>query len=520
MRPVSRLTTGLTLGLVACSGTPANPPNDSAAPACEPVEPHVVLVILDDVGWTGLSGGQTSEGHGSDFHETPRLDALADQGVAFSAAYASPQCQPARAAILTGLHAAHTGMYANFDANRADPALRQFDAPPTLERLPLDVLTLAERLGPIGYRTAHIGKWHIGVHGADGPEEQGFDLNIGGTDKGSISGGLDGHFARADGAFIGLPGLGPNGVANQFAADRITDDALTWLDTEPTEPSLLVLSHWSVHTPIQAPESEVAHFEGKDPGTLHSEPIYAGMLRNLDANVGRVVDHLEQTPDVRTTCDDRLIDNTLLVVLSDNGGVGGFASEGVQTSREITNQTPLRSGKGTAWEGGMRVPMILRWDPAGAGGRVFAQPVQHVDLVPTILELVGAPPPASPLDGQSLVPVIEGADTLERDVVFFHFPAYLDYIEEGIEDRLRESPTSAVWNDRHKLIWRYETASWELYDLDTDLGETTNIASTHPDLVADLGQRLVDWLVETDAALPVEKGTSVQVGLPDPQGGL
>ncbi len=331
---------------IAACGGPADAPTRGAdtGTACAdlpPPPPHVVLVLLDDVGWTGLSGGQTSLGHGSDYHETPRLDRLADDGVAFSAAYASPNCQPARAALLTGQHAPRTKVYANFDSNRADPALRTLDAPPTLERLPLDAVTLPELLGPAGYRTAHFGKWHIGVEGVDGPEEQGFDLNVGGTRAGSITGGGDDHWSWPDGHFD-LPNLGPTGSVN-FAADRITDEAIAWLAADLDTPSFAYLSHWWVHTPIQAPDEDLAVFDGKPPGTWHSEPVYA-MLHNLDRNVGRLVDFLEHTDDPRRPC-DKLIDHALLIVMSDHGAAGGYSTEGVQTSREISNQIPLRSGR-------------------------------------------------------------------------------------------------------------------------------------------------------------------------------
>ena len=501
------------LALLACGKAPdATGTATRTECADEPVPPpHVVVVLLDDVGWTGLSGGQTSRGNGSDYHQTPRLDGLADQSVSFDAAYASPQCQPARAALLTGQHAGRTKMYANFDSNRADEALRNYDAPPTLERLPLESVTLAEMLGPQGYRTAHIGKWHIGAHGADGPEEQGFDVNIGGTDNGSISGGQDDHWSFMDGHF-NLPNLGATEAGQQFAADRITDEAIAWLGQDLQTPGLVVVSHFSVHTPIQAPQTDIDLFDGTPPGTHHSEPVYAAMLHNLDTNVGRIVDYLEQTPDPRRSC-DQLIDNTLLVVLSDNGAVGGFASEGVQTSREISNQLPLKSGKGTAWEGGMRVPMIVRWDRAGAAGHIASEPVQHVDIAPTILDLAGLDAPTEvTLDGVSLRAALQG-DPLARTDVFFHFPAYLDYIDEGITDQLRESPVSIAWRGDTKLTWRYETQTWEQYDLETDPGETTPMAPSN-ELVTDLGGALVAWLQQTGADLPLQKGTQQSVDYP------
>jgi arylsulfatase A-like enzyme len=473
-----------------------------------------VLVLLDDVGWTGVSGDPTTLGNGSDFHDTPRFDSLAAQSVAYSAAYVSPGCQPTRAALLTGQHAARTRLYANKDANRGEAALRLLDAPPTKSTLGVEAITIAETLKTADYRTAHIGKWHLGLNGTEGPVEQGFDVNIGGSYSGLPTGGSDAHWAQADGAFD-LPGLEANGVAYQFVADRLTDEALAWLGQGLQEPSFLHLSHFSVHAPIQAPDADVALFEAMPPGVLHTDPVYAGMLYNLDWNIGRLIDYLEQTDDPRNP-GSPLMDNTLLIVCSDNGGSGGYSTEGI-VGVEHTNNIPLRSGKGTAWEGGVRVPMLIRWDPEGAGGRVVDAPVQHIDVLPTIAELSGATIQTDQLlDGLSLVPTLAKSEAaLGRDAIFFHFPAYLHYVgvDAGV---MRETPTSLVWADPWKLRWLYESQSWQLYNLSADLGELDNVAQDHPDVVMDLGTQLVDWLVEIEAHLPYEKDTNVLVPLPDP----
>jgi len=264
-----------------------------------------------------------------------------------------------------------------------------------------------------------------------------------------------------------------------------------------------------------SPDDASAQYASQPPGAWHSDPTYGGMITNLDGNIGRVVDYLETTEDPRNP-GGMLIDNTLLIVMSDNGAAGGYVAEGADT-RDVSNQLPLRSGKGTLWEGGMRVPLVVRWDRAGSGGRIVDTPVQHIDVFPTITDLAGATvDPSVVIDGESLRPLFAANQgTLSRSQIFFHFPAYLEYPQTNPVE-VRETPGSVVWDDRWKLIWRYETATWELYDVDADIAEQNQVAASHPDVVAELGQHLVDWLVETDASLPQYKGTTDEVPLPDP----
>lgn len=477
-------------------------------------EPHVVFVLVDDLGWTGPAGGQTSLGMGSDYHKTPVLDALSGSAVSFTAAYASPQCQPSRGAILSGMQASRTRMYTNHDPNRAPAALRALDAPPNTTELGAPFETIAERMQGAGWRTGQFGKWHIGVPGQLGPEEQGFDINVGGTESGVISGGSDGHFARSDGAWA-LPNLPANGVNRQFVADRLTDETIAWMGADLNTPSFAMVSHFSVHAPIMATPEDVAQFDGTPPGTFHSDPVYGGMLYNLDANIGRLLTWLEETDDPRRD-GDKLIDNTLFLVVSDNGASGGY--DGVGEQHEVSNQRPLRGGKGTVWEGGVRVPMWIRWDRGQAAGQVSDELVMHLDLTATVLDIAGVDDHGTPpVDGVTLRPLIErDGGTIGRDQIFLHYPVYNDFQDLGDLPELRESPSSAAWQDDWKLIYRYDTQSWELYDLAIDIGETANVAAAHPDVVAFLGSKLVQWLVDTDAALPRFKETATVVPLPDP----
>ena len=490
----------------------------------------MMIVLYDDAGWTAPSSGKTNLGNGSDFHQTPAFDALADASVAFSSAYSSPGCMPGRAALLAGQHAARTKVYANYTTNKGNPDLRIHNGPEMIDRLSPEVVTIAEALGPAGYESGYFGKYHLGTHMVDGPEEQGFDLNVGGTYEGLVSGGCCGngetHFAGDNGEW-NLPNLDGNGVYRQFMADRLADETMDWIDARTAQPWLAFVSHFSVHTPIEAPQPDIDLFEAlpKQPESArHDNVVYAAMHHNLDWNLGRLVTYLETTPDPRWP-GHNLIENTVVMVFSDNGGTGGFESEGVtfpkgDEDRELTNQLPLRSGKGTVWEGGMRVPLLIRFDPLGGGGAVRDEPVQHVDLYATLVDLAGAATPEShPLDGMSLAPLLqEQPDPLQRDRVFFHYPAYLDYVDARPPSGTpwRERPTSLVWTDQYKLKWVYEEERWYLYDLDNDIGENQNIACGNEALVADLGASLVQWLEDTEADLPVEKGTATEVPLPDP----
>ncbi len=203
--------------------------------------------------------------------------------------------------------------------------------------------------------------------------------------------------------------------------------------------------------------------------------------------------------------------------MSDNGGLGGYGSEGIASPFDFTNAIPLRSGKGSLFEGGVRVPLIVRLDREASGGRVVDQRVQHVDLYPTLAELTGAPLDAAHvLDGESLVPRLQAVEqSIDRDSVFLHFPAYEDYPDVYTE-LWRAEPCTVAWSDTHKLTFVYSTRTWTLYDLQTDIGETIDLAADLPDVVLDLGTQMVDWLVASGADLPFERNTGLVAALPDP----
>ncbi|MDP6930467.1 MAG: sulfatase-like hydrolase/transferase [Planctomycetota bacterium] len=479
-------------------------------------QPNIVFILADDMGWTDVSGGQTNLGNASDYYRTPNIDALAAAGMSFDHAYScGPNCAPTRAALMSGQYPPRTGVYTVNTGNRGQSQYRKLDAAPNQTKVAPSIITLAETLKKAGYTTGHFGKWHLGDDPqGHGPNGQGFDLNIGGTNRGSVSGGSKGHFARGDGSF-NLPNMPANNKPNQFMADRLTEEALAFMKSK--QPFFVYLSHFSVHTPIQAPTGDIAAFNSVPKGVRHKNQTYAGMLKNLDDGLGRVMNFLETTADPRRP-GNKLIGNTLVIFTSDNGGLGGYASAGAPGGKEVTHQHPLKSGKGALYEGGTRVPLIVRWDGKVTAKTTSSAPVASIDFYPTLTTIAGAQlPTKQPLDGEDILPLLNGKNSkTKRSSLFWHFPGYLQSHSSG--STWRTTPGSVIRKGKWKLHFYYETRTFELYDLVTDIGEKTNLATANPSIVQSLTKELRAWLVETKAALPFHKGTTKQVGLPGDPG--
>ena len=448
----------------------------AAAGSCPP---NVVFILADDLGWSDLGC------YGADLHETPHLDKLARGGVRFTQAYAMPVCSPTRAAILTGRHAARLHMTI-WREGAAKPTQNQKLLPAAaIADLPLDESTPAEALQASGYLTFHVGKWHLGD--ADhSPETQGFDLSIGGTHWGAPATyfyPFSGEFGQAR-EFRYVPGLGL-GKPGDYLTDRLTDEALKLIDQAGDRPFFLSLWLHNPHTPIEAKPELARKYRAKiKPGLKHQNPDYAAMVETLDANVGRVLRKLRQR---------RLAERTLVIFASDNGGTI-IQHKG----RQVTDNSPLRSGKGSLYEGGIRVPLIVRMPGITPGGQCCAEPVVCTDFFPTILELCGvaATGKAAPkglLDGLSLVPLLKPRSRLQRDALFFHYPHYY----------MTTTPVSAVRAGDWKLLEYFEDDRVELYHLRDDLGERCDLAGQQPERAARLRSRLHDWRKEVGAQLPV-----------------
>ena len=441
--------------------------------------PNVVFLLADDLGWSDLGC------YGSSFYETPHLDRLATEGVRFTQAYAAcPVCSPTRASILTGRYPArlhNTDYFGGRRRGRLLPA--QYD-----EQLALEEVTLAEALRAAGYATAFFGKWHLGGEGY-GPLEQGFDSNVAGYSRGMPP---QGYFAP-----WGIPTLA-EGQDGEHLTERLTDAALSFLDQHASEPFLLYLSYYAVHTPLQTkpelrkkyeakraalPEQTGPHFAPEEPRRarqVQDHAVYAGMVESLDTSVGRVLRALDEAG---------LRENTIVVFTSDNGGLS--TSEGSPTSN-----LPLRAGKGWLYEGGIREPLIVRWPGRVAGNATCEVPVISNDCYPTLLEACGLDaPPAQHLDGVSLVPLLADpeAGVLAERALYWHYPHYGN--QGG-------TPSGAVRAGAWKLIEFFETDRVELYDLSSDLAEQHDLAAQEQQRAADMREALHAWRARTGARMP------------------
>ncbi len=447
-----------------------------AAPA---VPPNIVLILADDLGWADLGC------YGADLHETPHLDRLAREGIRFTDAYAMSVCTPTRAALLTGKHAARLQMTIWSEGSLKGPSNRKLLQADSRHDLPRTEITLAKRLQTAGYLTAIVGKWHLG--NADHyPETHGFDVSIGGTHWGAPqtffwpyrgSGRFGSEFRYVPHLEFGQPG--------EYLTDRLTTEALRVIEQAGHRPFLLYLPHHAPHTPIEAKADDVAHFEAKRrPGLHHQNATYAAMVRSLDESVGRVLAALESRG---------LAQTTIVIFTSDNGGfIGRDRSAGVPA----TNNTPLRSGKGSLYEGGIRVPLIIRWPGVTTAGSICREPVVLMDLFHTLQNLGGAEkttPTATLADGIDLLPLMKNpAGKLQRDALFFHYPHYYE----------TTTPVGAVRADGWKLLEYFEDNRIELYHLKEDPSEQRDLAGELPEKAAALRERLHAWRQSVSAAMP------------------
>lgn len=427
-------------------------------------KPNVVFVLVDDLGWSDLAC------YGNDFHETPNVDRLAAEGVRFTDAYAAcAVCSPTRASIQTGQYPIRFGITDWIAGARKPntPLKEKF----TERMLPLEAVTVAEAFKDEGYQTAFVGKWHLNDqdHDTGFPEDQGYEVNVGGHHKGSPPGGYFAPFKN--------PKL-KNRPDDDYLTDRMGDEAIRLIEAyaDDAKPFFLMLAFYTVHTPIQPKPDLLKHYEEKlktKTSNHWKNPKYAAMVHSMDTNVGRVLQTLEEVG---------LTDETIVVFFSDNGGLHW------QTSCH-----PLSKGKGFYHEGGIRVPFILRYPGTIRKGQEVDAPVISNDLFPTLLNLAGLKQrPEVHRDGISLKPVVEGESLGER-ALCWHYPHY---------HGAGESPTSAVRIGDYKLIRHYENGELELYNLKKDIGESDNLVSRMPEKADELERTLNAWLVKHDAYIP------------------
>ena len=444
---------------------------------------NVLLIHVDDLGWADIGV------LGSDFYETPFIDRLAAEGMLFRQSYAAAAiCSPSRAALMTGKYPARMGItdwiYARFQgvgttglpgeyAENPDQPLR---TPKNQGFLPLEEVTLAERMKAHGYTTFHVGKWHLGGE-ENYPEKQGFDRNFGGNDLGQPPSYFDPYEPATPTPFYAFDRVTPRD-SGEYLTDREGDEIVSFLQSQDQK----FFIHWApyaVHTPLMAPQELVEKYKQK-PGGKQKNPVYAAMVENLDQNVGKVLAELDRL---------KLTEKTLVIFTSDNGGLMG------NPSNPITNNDPLRSQKGYPYEGGIRVPTVVKWPGKVAAGKQSDLPIVTLDWAPTILDYMGLNPQEQGGDGRSLVEVLKG-NVLESRDLFWHFPHY-----RGAD----VVPYSIIRSGEYKLIHYFDMQPDELYFLVDDPRETTNLANQFPARVSQLKASLKAWWQETGARMPQKK---------------
>lgn len=451
-------------------------------------KPNVIFILADDLGYMDVSY------NGSTYYETPNLDALAKRGMKFTHAYAAgPVCSPTRGSIISGKYPATSG-YTGLSGQVGRPTKGKLIDATSLKNLPLSEITLAEALKKYQYNTCHIGKWHCGDEDTHGPLQQGFD---------SFTTGFEGakwigkRFRQTD---------------NKFITDHLTDEAIQWIDKNNDAPFFLNLWYYAVHTPVKAKEKDIAYFKEKavrmgldtinafEKGEnypanpwydknktnqaikrriIQSDPVYAAFVYCLDYNIGRLVSVLDQKG---------LMDNTILVFFSDNGGLS--SAEGSPTCN-----APLREGKGWMYEGALRVPCFVIWDGKIKAAQTSHQPIASTDFYPTILNLSGLKMlPKQHVDGYSFKPLLTGDISFTRKPIYYHSPHYFN---NG------SYPFKAIIADGYKYVYNYHFERAELYNLSTDPEEKTDIINKEQDKAAELNKMLDDWLKAINPQYPV-----------------
>jgi arylsulfatase A-like enzyme len=439
--------------------------------SCSAAEkPNIVFILADDLGWTDLAV------QGSRYYESPNIDRLASQGMRFTCYHNCQNCAPTRAALMSGQYGPRTGVYTVGGIGRFNWQSRPLRPVDNVEALPRDKVTVAQALHQAGYTTGIFGKWHLGQTDEYHPSQRGFDEAI--TTMGR-------HYHFVTQPKVDYP-------PDIYLADWLTDKAVDFIQRHKDGPFFLYLPHYAVHSPHEAKPELIARFKQKPGVGGHNNPTYAAMIYSVDESVGRVTAELDRLG---------LADKTVVIFSSDNGGVGGYEREGIgKAAGDITDNAPLRSGKGSLYEGGTRDPFIVRWPGVVRPGSLCEVPAVHVDLYPTFLEIAGGSPPAGyPLDGESLAPLLRDPSShLKRDAIFQHFPGYLG----NGDDKWRTTPVTVVQIGDWKLMEFLEDGRLELYNLREDIGETKNLAQQMPDKAKELLDRLVSWRREIHAPMP------------------
>ncbi|MCG8306644.1 MAG: sulfatase [Cytophagales bacterium] len=445
--------------------------------------PNVVFFLIDDLGYSDLGC------YGSEFYETPAIDKLANEGIRFTQNYAaSTICSPTRASILTGKYPGRlhiTGPIPIYGAERREnPKMKDADY---VMDLPLEEVTIGDAFKAAGYTTASIGKWHVGHHEEYYPQHNGFDYNIAGSKRG----GPGNYFYPYQGKWRMTPeyeweywNTFPDGEEGEYLTDRLTDEAIKIIEKHKDEPFFVYLSHYAVHSPLQAKQKYIDKYAKKEKDSIrgHVNAKYATMIQSVDESVQKVTAKLESLG---------LADNTIMVIASDNGGAD-FA----------TSNWPWRGNKGNFYEGGIRVPLIIKWAGKVPNGKQIDMPVITNDYYPTLLELCGLPmQPEQHLDGMSfanqLLDPKKGQSSFYQRDIFWHFPNYIGAVKTDATN-----PCTVIRSGDWKMIEWLEDYTVELYNLHDDPKEANDLSVEHPDLVKELKEKLQKHREETEVQYP------------------
>ena len=448
----------ITLGIAVCIFSPA-------LTVCSQIErPNVIFILADDFGWKDAGC------YGSTYYETPNIDRLASEGMRFTCAYAAcAVCSPTRASILTGKYPARLHLTDWIPGNFLPK--ERLRPPDWTQHLALTEMNLGRIFQAAGYATASIGKWHLG--GPDFyPDKQGFGVNIGGMDGGTPS-----YFSPYH-----IPTL-TNGPPGEFLSDRLTTEAIQFIENHRAQPFFIYLPHYAVHVPISGKRDVIQKYQRKynPPGNPQRNPVYAALVESLDDSVGQIQAALDRLG---------LSRNTIIVFTSDNGGETG-------ARHSPTSNRPLRRGKGSPYEGGIRVPLIVKWPGVTSPGQICEQPVSSIDFYPTLLEMAGLRDDVThQSDGTTIVPLLTGTGLLADRPLYWHYPHY----RFGV---ITVPPYGIVRDGDFKLIAFYEDGRRELYNLRHDLGERQNLVIANRSKTLELTQKLHLWRIAVGAQMPV-----------------
>ncbi|MEM0965799.1 MAG: sulfatase [Verrucomicrobiota bacterium] len=462
---------GLVLSLLICSGSV------SGGTSAEPTQkmPNIVMMMVDDLGLYELNC------YGYKDVDTPHSNRLAAEGMRFTNAYAgAPVCSPSRAAVISGQAPARLHLTNHISTQHFEPENPYLLNAPQVMALPSEVITYAEMLRDAGYACGFFGKWHLSLQDPMGqgkvvdedtlPDNQGFENNIGGNGNGGPAGGWFSPYANA---YL------ENGPEGEYLPDRLAREAVAFIEANKDQPFMVTMWNYTVHSPIETTQELTEKYKArKQAGADISNPVYAGMIEAADSVLGSILEKLDELG---------LAENTLVLLTSDNGGFNYF----------IPNDQPrLRKTKSWLYEGGLRVPLIVRWPEKIPAGTVNDTRVTHVDFFPTFMEAAGISIPEEiPLDGYSIMPVLTESGDLERETLYFHYPNYAWHAENRLG--------GAIIEGDYKLLNWYDDDSVELYNIVDDFSETNDVSRDNPELSDHLKKNLQQWLKDVEANMPV-----------------